>query len=419
MKKIDYLKYALNNNLIKDANWYITFFSIIDYSELKDTYLKSVDGIVMVRVDEDWVPLEDVKTGEPIYLNKDKIKIDNTWISNCSKEIDTTIGRLIANKILLEINFGNKIEYANFQFTIKTLEGRIGPLLRNKVITIEEYLKFTDSCAFITNFARIVSVSATPISVTRSPDMAKKKKELRGEMEKKYGKNWTKDKNLVAEYQSKLEAIDNDYIKNDPSYGKLMSGKILNNSRPKMFITWGGEKGFDSSGSNITMIDNDLTDGYPKDKDQLAAMWNASRAGSFGRGKETQKGGAAAKDILRSTSSVKIAKGDCGTVDGLLIDVTEDIHKSLFGRYLMNGTKIEDTKQYIGKKIKIRSPMYCLTKGSDFCSICAGDYLASNPSSISLSLLDVSSTLLKLSLKSMHQSNKVKTVVIDITKVLE
>ena len=171
-----------------------------------------------------------------------------------------------------------------------------------------------------------------------------------------------------------------------------------------MYISFGGEAGFDSKSGYVNFVANSLLEQYPDLPEQLATMYNTSRSGSYDRGHETQKGGSAAKDIIRSTSGVKIIMGDCGSKKGYKLLVTKNNHKSLFGRYLLNGKLIEDTESLIGTTITIRSPLYCLSNGDNYCKICAGEIAATTPTGVSLKLLSVSSALLKISLKAMHNT---------------
>ena len=404
MNKLEYLKYAVINRLYSKIKWFYTFFTLLQYNNIEENeYIRYNDGIE-VHMDNEWIKLKDTKENEAIFKFTDKIKIDNSWITNVKSETDTTIGRLLSNCILLTDNFGDKIDYVNKMFTVKDAEGLIGPLLRTKVVDVNEYLKFTYSVSYLTGLANITTVSATMKSVLPTPGLDKKKKELIKEFNNKYGKDWDKNRTRVQELVDELKKFDTDWIKDDPSYGKYMSGKVTNNSRPKMFISFGGEAGFDSKSGYVDFVANSLLEQYPDLPEQLAAMYNSSRSGSYDRGHETQKGGAAAKDIIRSTSGVKINNGDCGSKKGYKLLVTKNNHKSLFGRYLLNGSLIENTEQLIGQTITIRSPLYCLCSGDTYCKICAGDIAATTPTGVSLKLLSVSSALLKISLKAMHNT---------------
>ena len=404
MDKIEYLKYSVNKRLYSKLKWFYTFFIVLDYNQIEeDEFIRYNNGIE-VLVNEEWVKLDNVKANEPIFSFITTITIDKEWCINVNEKTNTTIGRLISNCILLTDNFGDKIPYINKLFTIKDVEGIVGPLLRNKVVTVDEYLKFTYAVGYLTGLSNITTISATEKSILPTPGLDKKKKELIKEFDNKYGKDWNTNRTRVQELLNELKKFDQEWIKDDPSYGKYMSGKVTDNSRPKMFISFGGEAGFNSKSGYVDFVANSLLEQYPDLPEQLAAMYNSSRSGSYDRGHETQKGGSAAKDIIRSTSGVVISQGDCGSKQGYTITVTKNNHKALFGRYLLNGTLIENTESLIGQTITIRSPLYCLSNGDTYCRYCAGEIAASTPTGVSLKLLSISSALLKISLKAMHNT---------------
>lgn len=404
MNKIDYLKYAITNRVYAKLEWFFTLFGIVDYSRTKPEYLKLENGKIKALVNQEWVELDHKDINTPVFGVEDKITIDNTWINNVSEITETTVGRLLANKILLEDNFKDKIPYINKAVTVKKMEQQIGNLMRAGTISVDEYIKFASAVSFITNFSKIVTVSATEKAITPPPGIEKFKKELTKKYDEKFGKDWKTKRAIVQQWQDEILQLDKDYIKDDPSYGILMSGKITSNARVKMFLTFGGEAGFDKTSGKVTTVENSLEKGYPKEAKQLSAVFNSSRVGSFDRGHETQKGGAAAKDILRATSAIKISKGDCGSKKGYTLEVNKANAGFLTGRYMLDGKKIENGEDLIGKEIVIRSTMYCQTPGSTYCSICSGDVAAATPTGVSLRLLDVSNTLLSLSLKGMHNS---------------
>jgi hypothetical protein len=58
--------------------------------------------------------------------------------------------------------------------------------------------------------------------------------------------------NKAFSFVNELKAFDKKYIEKDPSYGKILSGKIVNNSRPRMYMSFGVESGFDNTGKDST-----------------------------------------------------------------------------------------------------------------------------------------------------------------------
>ena len=405
-KKEYFIKSLSNQNLLK-LDWYFTFFCVFTDTKGNNPYFKVVDKKYQVKVDDAWVDFSISSIKEPIYTTADKIKLPKDLLNNLNQDTETTIGRAIANKVLLEYCFGNKIPYINEPFSISSLEGKIVDLMRENAVTVDEYLLFTDAVTFIKGLSRIVNVSATPKNILPPPGIDKYKEELIKKNEKEYGKDWVKDRVKVLELKEKLKEKDKEWLKDDPTKGKLLNKKITDNARVKMYLTFGDEVGFDKESGKMTFVANSLNQQYPTEPDQLTAMFNASRSGSYDRGKETQKGGSAAKDLLRATSSYNIKIGDCGSKLAKEILVTKLNADSLTGRYILKGNgaeRIDDGAKYIGQVIKVRSPMYCANKDSSFCSVCCGDSMSLQPDGINLVILQVSDTILHIAMKSMHNS---------------
>lgn len=406
MRRIDYLVYSIEQQYHMDIAWFFTFFTILD-KDMKDTnYLRYKNNRFEVNVKNNWEELDFVVANEPVFNMLDKIIVTKKMISNVKQDTPSTIGRLFANKLLLEYPFKDKFPYEDGNISIKDLEKHIAEGLINGTVNVKQYTTFVDSVNYMKNLSRIVSISATPKNILPPDGIEKFKKDKLAEYDKKYGINWKKDRVKVLEFKEELKNFDKEWLEDDPSYGKLTSGKITNNTRVKMYLTFGDESGFDSSGSNFEFVENSLLEDYPKDKKKLAAMFNTSRSGSFERGKETQKGGVAAKEILRSTSNLGIRGEDCGSKKGMKYLVTKDIAESLNGRYLVGSkpTLIEKPEKYIGKVIEVRSPMYCLNKNDSFCATCAGKILSMHRDGVALSVLNVSEVITTTSMKKMHDT---------------
>ena len=418
MTVLDYFIYSVNNKLLHKLNWYYTFFTINSDNFNNNPYIR-YDSKYEVLVNNEWVVLDNVIT-TPILSMLLPITINKDIISNIDGVTDTTIGRFIINKILLEYSFDNKIPYINKQIKLSDIEKIVGNLLKNDIITVDEYLKFSNSAIFVHNFSRITNVSATPKNILPPPNLNKYKSDLKKEFDSKYGIGWVNNRVKIVEFQDKLKEYDSAWLAGDPSDGKLIAGKIKNNARAKMFLQFGSESGFDNKSGKFEYVSNSLLDGYPEDKQQLTAMFNSSRVGSYGRGKETQKGGAVAKDMLRATSSTTIIDGDCNTTIGKKVYVTKQLSDKLVGRYIIvNGKSkvIDDPVKLIGSYVILRSPMYCNAKGNSFCSVCVGDNLSNYKTGIPLIVTDISNIILTTSLKGMHDT-QVYTMKYDIIEAI-
>jgi len=412
MTNLEYLKFAIKVGYLNKLKWYYSVFTI---QEGDTEYTKYNSERYTVKVDDTYIPITNVNTDRPLLSMTEpmvlKAGIDDDLVSNLKvgSTIDTTVGRCIYNKLISDI-FGTKIPYINEQTSVKYLEKVIAESIHKSTgavtdITIPEYKRYVTLLGFLQSLSRITTVSATPKSLTPPEGLEAFKKQLINDFDTKYGIEWRRDRTIILQYDKALKEFDNEWVKGEANDGFLVSGKVKNIARGKMYLGFGAEEGFDTTGNEVNLVTESLLDGYPvNDKEKLSVMYNSSRAGSYDRGHETQKGGAAAKDMLRATSSTSVTDGDCGSQEGKVILVTPEVINALTGRYiLVNGSTkpIGDPKQYIGQRITVRSPLGCKTKGNKFCSRCIGDIMF-NYGSISLAITGLSGVLLNISMQSMH-----------------
>jgi len=422
MTKEEYFLKILTSDVIYLLKWYYSLFSIPIRDNYENDFLKLENNKYLVKYNNTWIELTDVKYDkQPVLKMTDVITLEPNTLTNQNEVVKTTIGIAIVNKLLLADTFNTSILYINNSISIKMLEKIIVKLLQEEKITVDSYIKYVNATLFFRGLSRLVTVASSYKAIMPPPKIKEYKATVNKEMIEKYGVNWTKDRALVIEFENKLKAYDDAWLKDDPTYGKAVSGKVKNDARPKQFLTFGAESGFDETGTIVNLVENSLEEGYPKDIKLLAAMYNSSRAGSFYRGAETQKGGSAAKDSLRATSGITIIEGDCGTTIGKSILVTSSMSENLNGRYLIENKKpvrIDNPVSLIGKTIELRSPQYCKADGGHICAVCVGDLMSKYPNGIPLLITAVGNVLLTSSLKKMHKSNK-SNIAFDIRKVLK
>jgi len=411
MTKLEYFKYAIKNKLLDKLDWYFSILTTPMDKVSENKYFVVINGVYKVKTNDGNIEITDATTDNSLFNITDSITLTNNDMVNIKTKVDTHIGIAITNYLLLVSPFNNKIEYINNQISIKDIENIIAKRLTNDKndvsgILISEYVKFVDNVGFMTNFSRIVSISTTEKAILPPPGITEFKNNLIKEMKNKYGEDVFTDYVRVAEFEKALKDYDSKWLEDDPSYGKLLSGKIKNTSRAKLFLTYGAEAGFDRSGKAM-LVTNSLNEGWPDDPKELTRMYNASRAGSYDRGAETQKGGVTAKVVLRATNSMKIIDGDCGSTIGKDLYVDKNNKDKIIGRNIISGSKIigitkDNVDSYLGKKITLRSPAYCHQSENNICSTCAGERLTSYRDGISLLVLNVSGILLYISMAAMH-----------------
>ena len=135
----------------------------------------------------------------------------------------------------------------------------------------------------------------------------------------------------IAELEDDLKAFDKEWLKDDPSLGISLSGKILDNSRKKRYLSFGNEDGITHK-EDAVFVETSLLEGYPKDKEKLAVMFNSVRAASYSRGKETQTSGVISDKLVRGLIGFTVKTNDCKTIKGKSFSVTKATYIALVGR---------------------------------------------------------------------------------------
>ena len=120
----------------------------------------------------------------------------------------------------------------------------------------------------------------------------------------------------------------------------------------------------------------------------------------------TREGGYVYKQLASALQTIVLDEdgSDCGTKGYKEIKVTKDIADMLKYRYIVEGKNLvlltpDNIDKYIGKIVKMRSPMYCI--GDKYCSKCAGAlfYKIDDLRNVGLVCNRVGTSLLNASLK--------------------
>lgn len=423
MKKLDYLKKIVsdvNITITHHKSWFVNAFAV---TKSKDTDVSNLKPYELVR--ESWgmsflnekgeiEKIEDSKPNEPLFVFKDKITIDETWASNVKEKLITSIGNVLFNRLCILTSFGNKMQFFTGRVSVEKIEDIISLKLKdtpakgeersNSFFYVDEYVKFTNSLELINTLSQLCTWSATPKNITPPKGIEKFKESLNKEYEGKLN-----NPVILAEYEAKLKEFDAEYLKDDPSNDTFITKKMRENSRKKLFLTIGGETGFEDN-INFTTIKSSLNEGWSTDPKVFSAMMNNLRSGSFARGAETVKGGVAAKVLLRAANSYKIVDDDCGTKLGIRRIYNNKNINYLIGRKIFSGNNtisidtIEEAKQYIGKNLIVRSPMFCKSPKETICINCASKALSQYKTGITIPLTEISAIILATSMSKIHST---------------
>lgn len=437
MKKIEYLKAALQNEMVGDLAWVVSAFSYLtptdptpeEISKFKELQLILRPTGFQYFTDGKLVDIEDADKTEPLFKFKDKVEVDPSWAVNISNKLTTVIGNLIVNSFCIVPIVGDKIPFKLGKHSMSYYESYIVKRLINKdeeqskdtfytddLVELQNRFQYLEEIAFLTNW------SATPKTTTSPKGLS----EYRDTLAKEYGDSLT-DPVVYAEFENKLKKYHDDYLKDDPGYGTFVKGKVKDISLKKMYLTVGLGMKMDPNEKTVPIVSS-LDEGLPMDADSMVAWANDSRAASFSRGRETINGGVSAKIVIRALGSYSVIKGDCGTTRGRVITVSENNLKQVAGRWLMKGSSLEfiDTEEkagsYLGKAIMVRSPQYCVQasdSGKDeLCSVCVGKRLEGYDMAMFVPATELTNFIMNASLKAMH-GKVLSAVKIDWKKALK
>lgn len=430
-----YLQYCVQHKCYRKRAWLISVFSMTRETDVQKTntytgkLIREPFGLFVILEDGTKEKLDAPQAlNAPLFTLKDAVSITPAWLSSVKEpKVETTLGILLVNLICLFEAFGGKFPYQNGKLTLGKLEDQIASRLQSNpkegekrledALYVDEYLKFCEGVSFLETLSQVFTHSITRIGILPAPGRQVFKKELL----KKY-EGRLRDPVVMNQFEGELSDFDKAYLKNDPAYGKFMTGKV-SNSRMKSFMTQGGESNSFVGEMTVTPIIPALEDGIPLDAEGFTAITNNLRYSSFARGAETVNGGVTAKALMRAADNWRITKGDCGVTLGVRRVYRDNEVKLLVGRYLLLQNKPvlieteEQAKQYIGRGIIIRSPQYCRRPGTQTCEVCAGIALSKYPTGVSIPLMEVSGGILTDSLKMMHNS-ALKTETMNLPSVI-
>lgn len=358
----------------------------------------------------------------PVFDYLDNVVITPDDFKSLDAELETSIGIVMANYLILEEPFKGKMKFIDGTITSKIEDNIAERLVSNNYvyknekdamdkIKVSELIDYIDNCEYLKTWNRYFVVASSRKTLLPPDEINEKKQAIVKDMLKEYGPDCFKDQVNIVKLEAKLKEIDAEFLKNDPTMGIVTSGKVLNNSRKELFLTMGGIPSFDADGE-LSFVLNSLLEGWPEDPDMLTAMFNSLRAGSLSRALDTQYGGLFAKIILRAIGSYIVKPEDCGTKLGKPIKVDNDNFKEIAFRNIIDNDNtilienMDEAKKYIGKSLIIRGPEYCQTPGEAFCAYCVSKLLKENPDGIKNEVTAVTSITLNESMKKMHNTTK-------------
>lgn len=366
--------------------------------------------------------------GKPVHVEKakykptDRIHLKAGQYTN-KEDCDTTLGRLIVNKILCEctglMGITDYMNYVMDDKKYKILENKTTQALKEGKISPEQmirYIEYRDW--FGLQFHIVVTSSFTPGSI----EVPKEVKALKTQLVKKYKKELEEGNPTVAEeIEKQLINKTKEVLKDDVGMDLYNSGArgSLSNNYKNLNLMRGPI--YNNITHKYDVIVNSLAEGL--DKKDIPANANELIGGAYPKAVGTQESGYLAKELMAATQTEMLDEkdSDCGSKRTIPYRITNKNKKEFTYRYILeNGELVlmtpENIDKYVGKIVQLRSPMYEI--GEKLCNKCAGDlYYMLGKVNIGLMCSRPAETLKRLGMKKFHDST-IHSTVIDVDDML-
>jgi hypothetical protein len=338
----------------------------------------------------------------------------------------TNVGQFIVNKALFERipNVQKVVGYVAKPFDKKTIwanEAKMAKAMLMDKVTPEDWAKYIDAIQFFGfAFNTNVSVSFTPNTCKVLPSVKKK----RAELQKKYKKELDEGNATVAvEIENELMDLAKEELKNDPGMTIYDSG-----CKPKFGVAY--KNCFISRGpvymphkEKFEIGRQGFLDGL--DKEDVPQYATSVINGSFAKAIDTGVAGYVTKKLFATYQSVVLGAhgSDCHTKGYREFVLNADDADKFKNRFVIDNGKLvelteENMAKYVGKKVKMRSPMYCLYPEGKLCNKCAGEmFYRQGITNVGLTTSSLGNHYLNLLMKSFHES-VVRLTSIDPEKIL-
>ena len=344
------------------------------------------------------------------FNTNDKIELKKNELYN-STDITTTIGRIIFNKFILKDDLMGFLGFQNYTIRsgdYESLDKKIINLFIDKKIDVSRIHKYFDDLNWLAYAPTYFIVPSLNTEMYLVPDSVKK---LKAKLQKDYSEAILNgDVMKFNEVEKQLIDLAKQEVKDIPGYMIYDSGArgTFGNNYKNSVLMRGGIKDFTNPNDFYISMDS-LVDGISKeDFDKFA---NILTAGTYARAKNTQKGGYISKQLQSAFQHIIIDEegSDCKTKQLLEITLNKNDAKLFNYRYIKDKDKEvlltpDNIDSYIGKPIKMRSPLYCT--GDKFCNKCVGElYNRMGLTNAGLIANKSGTSLMQYSLKQFHDSS--------------
>lgn len=447
MNKRQFYLDALKNGAYLITAWNISCFGLV--SEAPDEWksnpypyrlVQQTNGYYYVNPENtsELLMITDARAGQPLFARNEYIRLEIGDVPNVTKPVDTCYGNVLANQIMFVYAFGNKFPFITGRFNVDKIEKMIAQRLEDNPTTqdeyqiveaniseladptkaplfVDEYLRFANGTYSLVAYTQLFTPADTRKTMTQPPGVIELRNKLVTE-----NAGRLHDRAVVADIATQLQALDAEYLKGDRGLDFLITDKSKKIVRSRLFLMYGAETGIEEK-VTVDLIQKSLTEGW--DIEKFPEMNNALRAGSYYRGKLTELGGAAVKEIFRAAGNLAMTVEDCGSTIGLPSHFKSEESERIVGFTAINQdgslTRIteDNVGEYVNKDIFLRTPQTCVLEHTDYCATCLGERLARNPTGMAMAAVEYGSAFLGIFMSAAH-SKGIQTAKLSLKDVL-
>lgn len=380
----------------------------------KQYFLKIKSGDIGIKFLTElfgWRSVIDPETKKPKFIPP-KYK-QNTLLTLHAREyineseVQTNLGIFIMNKMIIE-PYITRIIPGGYYNEVMDKKGRsklfniVSDALKYKKITPEETWPFLKAYEFYsTKGVTIFSPSYTEKILVPSTQYIKEKNEF-------YKNNPNPTVDQVVEMEEKVIDEAKKDLANDPGMPLYASGARGSFDDSYKNISFEVGPVFNPESGEFEVMRSNFMDGISKE--DIPKAGNMVINGQYPKSVATADSGYRAKQFNAVFQSLMVDEDgtDCGSKGYIEVLLTEANWNSFEFQNIITDKGLvplteDNFKKYIGKKVKMRSPMCCLN--TKFCSACAGrrPYILEMPY-IGLQLNTIPNRFLEEGMKRFHVS---------------
>lgn len=355
----------------------------------------------------------DITTNKPLAVEPPKVypyeplTVPAGTLTNQKEAVNSTVGLFFFNMYFIADCFGDKIPYINDTLKnedLKSLNDKLVNFILKDEITTKAFTTYQERLIWLNNFTEILIPGYSLGLLIVSPKLKAIKAKLLKDNE-----DIIKNNDAVAYAQrveGPLKEAAKEELKNDPAWPLFdLGGKPSFGNNYKNMILGVGPI-LNTVTGKYEISTNSFAEGIPPEKYYLYA--NSAIYGAYSRGVDTQYGGARTKELFSALQSVHldVPGFDCKTpfLESVELDKA-NIKSNMWSYISVDGELVlitpDNADQFIGKTVKMRSPMYCFS--DNICQYCAGDlFRRIGIVNIGPATTKLTSTFLNLALKKMH-----------------